>query len=116
MKNPNTKRKFRAILIAAIVGALFADSVGWIGITHPVDATNHGMFVDTLFSLIYVAGFFLCIPVFFVMSVLGITTGPESYMPYLTFAVISLEGAIVFAFVAIIWQFFLKKNTHEIKS
>jgi hypothetical protein len=62
MINPNTKKKLRGVLIAAICGAVFFDAVGlansWISTT--IDPhSSHGWFVDLMFSFFQFACFIL---------------------------------------------------------
>jgi hypothetical protein len=85
VKNPNTK-KLRAILIAAILGALLFDAPIWM--------TNFSN--DEGFDLA------VTIPIVFISQTLGFK---QLVNPYI---VGGLFGAIIFALIAIIWQFILK--------
>jgi formate/nitrite transporter FocA (FNT family) len=115
MKNLNIKKKFRAVLKAAILGAILCNFVLWINtwIDNSIDAkSNHGFLTDLFVTIFRISGFFLIIPFVAVVSALGLT-GSEKLAPFLFFIVASLVGAIVFGFIAIIWQFI--KGDHENK-
>jgi Ca2+/Na+ antiporter len=108
MKNINSKRKFRTVLIAAILGAVFFDSMILIeNLTYIM--WRHGHLSDYWHNYCVGTAFLLEMPSAFVSSIFGFNGFLNEYV------VNGLLGAIVFAFVVIIWQFILKGG-HENKT
>jgi hypothetical protein len=101
MKNPNSKRKLRTVLVAAIFGALLFDVIGFIsGIMHR--HTEPGQFWNDFSGIMALIIF---IPTMLIN--LGLGNALENLNAYVANA---LSGAIAFAFFASTWQFIVKRE------
>jgi hypothetical protein len=109
MKNLNTWKKFRAVLTAAICGAVLFDII--IGVSEWLTnlddpGSQHGWCLTLLGAIFSVAALILAIPAAFVWSIFGIH-GSSVLIPY---AINGFNGAVIFAVVAVFWQFVVKGN------
>jgi hypothetical protein len=106
MKNPNTKRKLRAILITTVVGAVLFDGILLIpNLVYYVGGgqTHHKVFEmgEDLLGWILVPWKYFC-------ATVGIPVDPISLY--------ALFGGLIFAAVASFWQFVVKKDSCETKN
>ena len=111
MKNPNTKRKFRAVLIAAVVGAVLFAAVHLAIVKG--ESYFSGQSGGPDLSLIIIGA----LP-YLVTQALGLAHAPlNSFVNSTAFDVIvnSLFGALIFFIGATFWQFIVKSN-REIKN
>jgi len=100
MKNPNSKRKLRGVLKAAIWGALLFEGIlclDWLAAV----MQEHGN--DSLGYFIEVPSLFILAPAIILMMVTGIPAG--GILNHIT---VALVGAFIFAIIASLWQFVLK--------
>jgi hypothetical protein len=113
MKNPNTSKKLRAVLKAAIWGAvLFTVTILLSNLVNAMGPhENLNVFWDAISSSLGVLVFFQSIPTAFVMSALGFQDFSHPSIVYVQYMVNGLIGAIVFALVALFWQFVVKSRS-----
>lgn len=108
MKNPKTKKKLRAVLMGAVLGAALFDLMILIeNITYIM--WRHGYLSDYWNEYSTGIDFLLAIPSAFVASTIGFHGGLIN-----EYFVNAFLGAIVFAVITFVWQFILKGN-HENK-
>src|ERR1017187_1615582 len=110
MKNPSTSKKLRTVLKAAIWGAvLFTVTIllhNLVNTMGPHESLN--VFWDAISSTLGVLVFFQSIPTSFVMSTLGFQDFSHPSIVYVQYIVNGLIGAIIFALVALFWEFVVK--------
>jgi hypothetical protein len=97
MNAPNNKRKIRAVLIAAIVGAALFDAM-ILGANLIYVLRIHGHINDFWYDQFTGIGFLLEMPSSFVSSLVGFNGFLNEYL------VNGLLGAIVFAVITTFWQ------------
>ena len=101
MKNPNTKRKIRAVLIAAIFGAaLFTATILLDNLAVKMGPhENLNVVLDFTFSILDMLAVFQTIPIIAVANAFGL----QDSLFFQYFAN-GLLGAIIFTVIAIFWQ------------
>jgi hypothetical protein len=112
MKNPNSKGKLRAVLKAAILGAIIWEAVVWIGNLASIYEPGylHGFLTDFFVSIFELLAIFFVIPVVWLASLASFNAdGVFGYV------VGGLIAAFIFAVIAACHQFIFKKD-HEIKT
>jgi hypothetical protein len=109
MKNPSTS-KLRTVLKAAIWGAvLFTVTILLSNLVNAMGPhENLNVFWDAISSSLGVLVFFQSIPTVFVMSTLGFQDFSHPSIVYVQYMVNGLIGTIIFALVALFWQFVVK--------
>ena len=107
MKNPETRKKLRAVLKAAIWGAVVFEAalcLDWLAAI----MSDHGN--NSLGYYIEAPSLLLLAPAIFLMEIVGIPAG--GIMNHVT---VVLVGAFIFAAIAGFWQFIVRGN-HESKN
>jgi hypothetical protein len=101
MKNPNTKKKFRVVLIAAIFGAVvFAGGCIAFLISNHVSGHDTDAFVGP--------GIVLSIPSLIAAHIIGLQNSAFAQTPAFGVIINGLLGAFLFAVPIAFWQFVMK--------
>lgn len=107
MKNQNTQRKLRIVLLAAIIGAvLFVLITSMPNLAYKIMGAQRADDSGFGFGLALIVS----IPSMMIGKVLGASSVSGAPNPFI---VNTLLGAIIFATVALFWQFCFKKDNHE---
>jgi hypothetical protein len=108
MKNPSVGKKLCVVFIAAIIGAALFDALILID-NQAYVMGRHGQFSDYWNDHFAGIGIILFMAPLLVGNTIGSLGGLVN-----EYTVDGLFGAVIFAFVAIIWQFVVK-DAHETK-
>jgi nucleoside recognition membrane protein YjiH len=102
MKDSNTKKKLRAVLMAAILGVVLFDAMILIN-NQAYIMWRHGQLSDYWKDRFTGVAILLCMPPLLVGHAIGSLGGLVN-----EYTVDGLFGAVIFAMAAVFWQFVVK--------